>query len=65
VDPDVGVEQDVVAQLAEQRAGVREAVQVRGEGQEVLQNAAGQVGARRLVGEEEEEETFTLKANLT
>ena len=50
VDPDGGVEQDVVAQLLEQRRAVGQAVQVLGEGQELLQHRPGDVHPGRLEG---------------
>ena len=48
VDPDGGVKQDVVTQLSEQRGSVGQTVEVLGDGQELLQHAAREVGARRL-----------------
>ena len=48
MDPDGGVKQDVVTQLSEQRGSVRQTVQVLGDGQELLQDAAREVGAGRL-----------------
>lgn len=46
--PDCCVEEDVVAQLLEQRRSVRQTVQVLCKGQELLQHGPGDVHSRRL-----------------
>jgi len=48
VDPDAGVEEHVVAQLLEEGRAVGQAVQVLGEGQELLQDRPGDVHPGRL-----------------
>lgn len=48
VYPDCCVEEDVVAQLLEQRRSVRQTIQVLGKGQELLQHGPGDVDSRRL-----------------
>lgn len=50
VDPDGGVEQNVVAQLLQQRRSVGQAVQVFGKGQELLQDSPRDVHPQRLEG---------------
>lgn len=59
--PDCCVEEDVVAQLLEQRRSVRQTVQVLCKGQELLQHGPGDVDSRRL-GERREKrhESFRL-----
>lgn len=54
VDPNCSIEQDMVTKLFEERCTVGKAIQVLGEGEELLQNRPGDVHPRRLRNNQED-----------